>query len=202
MVDISISKNNQYLAIAEVDMSGVLIQSSIRIIDILKAKTNPNDSIINTYTATLEKLITNIEYQNKERLICVYNDSINVIEDNNNHILQELENSKVTFASVELKNNIAIIEEKDEQEYNSNSCVNITNITKNKTKTYRTADIAKEVYAYENIIELNLGTELHIINTNGWLMKKYISEQEINKVVISNKIVGIIYRDKIEIVNL
>jgi len=202
VVDISISKNNQYLAIAEVDMSGVLIQSSIRIIDMIKAKTNPNDSIINTYTAPLEKLITNIEYQNKERLLCVYNDSINVIEENDNKVLQKLENNKITFASVELKNNIVTIEEKDEKEHNSNLCVNITNITNNKTKKYRTAEIAKGVYTYENIIALDLGTELHIINTNGWLMKKYVSEQEINKVVISNKIVGIIHRNKIEIVSL
>ena len=62
--------------------------------------------------------------------------------------------------------------------------------------------IAKEIYTYENILALNFGTELHIINTNGWLMKKYISDQEINQVVISNKIVGIIYRDKIEIIDL
>ena len=33
-------------------------------------------------------------------------------------------------------------------------------------------------------------------------MKKYISEQEINKVIISNKIAGVIYRDKIEIIDL
>ena len=32
--------------------------------------------------------------------------------------------------------------------------------------------------------------------------KKYISEQEINDVIISDKIVGIIYRDKIEIIDL
>ena len=45
VVDISISRNNKYLALAEIDMSGVLIQSSVRIIDIEKAKTDPRNSM-------------------------------------------------------------------------------------------------------------------------------------------------------------
>lgn len=202
VVDISISKNNQFLAIAELDIIGVLIQSSIKIIDIEKAKTDPNNSIVNTYSAQVGKLITNIEYQNKEKLLCVYNDSINIIEENKDKSILELGNNKITFASIELKNNIVIIEEKETGEYASNSSVNITNITTNKVKNYETEEIAKEINTFENVIALNFGTELHIINTNGWLMKKYISEQEINKVIISNKIAGVIYRDKIEIIDL
>lgn len=202
VVDISISRNNQYLAIAEVDMSGVLIQSSIKVIDILKAKEDPNNSIINTYFAEVGKLITNIEYQSKERLLCIYTDSINIIEENSDKYLTNLENTKITFVSIELKNNIVTVEEKQAGEYASNSSVNIANTTTNKTKIYETEEIAKEIYSYEDVIALNFGTELHVINTNGWLMKKYISEQEINKVVISNKIAGVIHRDKIEIIDL
>lgn len=202
VVDISISKNNQYLAIAEIDMSGVLIQSSIRVIDIEKAKTDPNNSIVNTYHADVGKLIINIEYQNKERLLCAYSDSINSIEESGNNTLINLENSQITFSAIELKNNIVTVEEKGTGSYASNSYINITNIINNKIKTYNTNEIAKEIYTYENVIALNFGIELHIINTNGWLMKKYISEQEINNVIISNKIVGIIYRNKIEIIDL
>ena len=171
-------------------------------LDIEKAKTDPNNSIVNTYSAQVGKLITNIEYQNKEKLLCVYNDSINIIEENKDKSILELGNNKITFASIELKNNIVIIEEKETGEYASNSSVNITNITTNKVKNYETEEIAKEINTFENVIALNFGTELHIINTNGWLMKKYISEQEINKVIISNKIAGVIYRDKIEIIDL
>jgi len=202
VVDVSISKNNQYLAIAEIDMSGVLIQSSIKVIDIVKAQNDPSNSIINTHVAKVDKLITNIEYQNKERLVCMYNDSINIMEDNNDKQLTSLENHKITFSSVELKNNIVLVEEEKEEEYSSSSHVKITNISNNKTRKYNILEIAKEIHTYENVMALNLGTELHIINTNGWLMKKYIASQEINKVIISNKIVGIIYRDKIEIINL
>lgn len=200
VVDISISQNNQFLAIAEVDISGVLVQSSIRIIDIIKAKTDANNSIKNIYTAEVDKLITNIEYQNKERLLCMYNNSVNIIEDDTDKELLKIGENNITFASVKLGNGIISIEEKKQEKYVSS--LNIINTINNKAKTYNMEEIAKEIHTCKKVIALNLGTELHIINTNGWLMKKYVSEQEINKVIVSDKIVGIIYRDKIEIIKL
>lgn len=202
VVDISISRNTQYLAIAEVNLSGVLIQSIIKVIDIAKAKTDPGNSIINTYSAEVGRLIAKIEYQSKDRLLATYNDSINMIEENNEKSLIKLEEGNITFVETELKNNIITIEEKQSSDFASNSLVNIIDTASNKVKTYEVEEIAKEIYSYENVIGLNFGTELHVINANGWLMKKYISEQEINNVVISNKIFGIIYRDKIEIIDL
>ena len=202
VVDISISKNNQYLAIAEVDISGVMLQSSIRVISMEKARTDPSNSMINTYYSDIGKLIINIEYQSKDRVLCIYNDAIDLIENEKSNNLIKLENPRLTFASIELKNNIVTVEEKETEEYTGISSVSIKNIVNNKIKNYTTEEIAKEIYTYENVIALNFGTDLHIINTNGWLMKKYISNQEINKIVISNKVVGIIYRDRIEIIDL
>lgn len=51
-------------------------------------------------------------------------------------------------------------------------------------------------------IALNLGSRIDFINTNGWLVKKYISEKEIQDIVIAEKVAGIVYKDKIEITNL
>ena len=59
-VDISISNDNKYLAIAEVDTSGTMIQSSIRILSIEKAEDDPSNSLEKTYTSQTGKLITNI----------------------------------------------------------------------------------------------------------------------------------------------
>ena len=202
VVDISISKSNKYLAIAEVDISGVMLQSSIRVISIEKARTDPSNSMVNTYYADTGKLIMNIEYQSKDRILCIYNDSIEAIENKQKNVLMKLDNQKITFASIELKNKLVTVEERETEEFSSASCVSIMNVVNNKIKKYETEEIAKEIYTYENVIALNFGADLHIINNNGWLMKKYISNQEINKVVMSNKVVGIIYRDKIEIIEL
>ena len=65
-VDVSISNDNKYLAIAEVDTSGTMIQSSIKVISIDKASTDPTNSLENTYKGEENKLITNIKYQNKK----------------------------------------------------------------------------------------------------------------------------------------
>ena len=62
--------------------------------------------------------------------------------------------------------------------------------------------IPKEVKVYGNIILMNLGTEVEIVDTNGWLLKKYTSKKQIKDVVLSDNIVGIIYKDKIEIINI
>lgn len=51
-------------------------------------------------------------------------------------------------------------------------------------------------------IALNLGSRIDFINTNGWLVKKYISEKEIQDIVIAEKVAGIVYKDKVEIANL
>ena len=49
---------------------------------------------------------------------------------------------------------------------------------------------------------MNLGTEVEFINVDGWLVKRYVANQEITNIVVSDSIAGIIYRDKIEIINL
>ena len=49
---------------------------------------------------------------------------------------------------------------------------------------------------------MNCGTDLYVIDSYGILLKKYVSDKEISDVVMTNSIVGIIYRDKIQIIVL
>ena len=53
-----------------------------------------------------------------------------------------------------------------------------------------------------NLIGINLGTEAMFMNNNGWLIKKYKSQQEIEKIVIGDGLAGIISRGKIKIISL
>ena len=61
--------------------------------------------------------------------------------------------------------------------------------------------MVKEIYTDGDIIALNLGTEVEFINTSGCLVNRYVANQEITKVTVSINIAGIIYRDKVEIIN-
>lgn len=76
------------------------------------------------------------------------------------------------------------------------------NIENHEIKQYTASSVTKELYTYGNIIAINLGTEVEFISTDGWLVKRYVANQEITNIVVSDSIAGIIYRDKIEIINL
>ena len=200
--DITISNDNKYLAIAEIDTSGTIIKSSIKIISIEKARTDPTNSVEKTYEGENDKLITNIQYQDKNKLICMYTDKITIIEDDQETNLVDNTDKKVIFQSVELTNNAVSVEEQSSGLFTANSQVNIINVDNKQTKTYTAESVTKEIITYGNKIALNLGTEVEFINTDGWLIKRYVANQEITKIVMSDNMAGIIYRDKIEIVNL
>ncbi len=200
--DVAISNDNKYLAIAEVDTSGTIIQSNIKIISIDKAINDPTNSLENSYQGETDKLITNIKYQDKDKLICMYTDGIHVIENGQDNILINNKDKKAIFQSIELTDNAVLIEEKSSGLFTADSVVNIINTNNHGIKEYTVDSVEKDIYTYGNIIALNLGTEIEFINTDGWLVKRYIANQEITNIVVSDSIAGIIYRDSIEIVNL
>ena len=202
VADVSISQDSKYLAIAEIDISGIIIQSSIQIISIELAQTTPNESMLYKYEAPTDKLILNIEYQEKGKLLCMYNDSIETLQNNTSTKIIDLKENNIAFATIELDNKIAILKEISTGEYTSDTYASIINPETLKERQYITEDVAKSVLTVGNKIAINFGTELHIISTNGFLIKKYISETEINDIVMTDNLVGVVYRDKIQIINL
>ena len=201
VIDVSISNDNQYLAFAEMDTSGTLIKSNVKIISIEKAQKNSEESTIYTKESTNSKMIIKIQYQDKNELVCVYDDAISVVKDNKESEMIKKEDN-ITFISGKLKNNIAYIKEEQNGVFDSSSILNIVNTSKNQASTYKFDEIAKEMYTNENIIGVNIGTEIYFIGTNGMLVKKYTSTQEITNVMLSNNLGIIIYKDRIEIIGL
>lgn len=203
-VDSSISEDNKYMSFGEVNTSGTLIQSSIKTVSIEKAKQTPSDSIINTYDAEQNDLIINIQYQDKNRLICMYNSSIHIIKDGKDEVLVSLneKDNNITFSDIELSSNAYRIIEKSAGLFKSNSTVEIYNTTSKKQYIYNFNGVAKKVYSYGNIIAIDLGSEVLFINMNGWLIKKYNSAQDIKNIVLTDNLAGIVYRDKIEFISL
>ena len=201
VADISISPDSKYLAIAEVDISGILIKSSIQVISMEKAQKNSKEALLYKHEAEINRLILNIEYQ-EEKLICMYNDSIEILKEEENTKIIKLENTKIAFTTIKLRNRITIVKEISTGEYSTDTQVNIINPQNNKTKQYIVGDVAKDIKTYDNKIAINFGTELHIIDTRGILKKKYISDIEINDIVMTDNLVGIVYKDKISIIKL
>ncbi len=203
VVSTSLSNDNKYLALAEIDTSGTQIQSSIKVMSIEEGKNNPSNSIKKVYNSEKGDLITQIKYQEKDKLLCMYTDKIDVIKtDETTETISENKDKKVSFTSISLSNSAVMLEEKSSGLFTADSIVSIINPDNKNISTYTTEAVTKEIYTYDNIIGLNLGAEVEFINTSGWLVKKYTAEQEITNIVLSNSMAGIVYRDKIELINL
>ena len=202
IVDVSISNDNKYLAIAEVDTTGTIIQSSVKIISIEKAQGDSKNSVEKVYDGKYNSLIINIQYQDNNKLICKYDDSIHIIENEKDEVLVDYSNEKISFTSIDLNNNIVEVKEQSSGLFTADSIVRIINIGNKSEKTYVADAVSKEIHTYENVIALNLGSEIEFINTDGWLIKRYVAKQEITNIVISSSVAAIVYRDKVEIINL
>ena len=201
VTDVSISNDNKYVAYSELNTSGTLLQSNVEILSIEKASNDSKDAKFFSYQSDLSTMIVDIKYQNKDNLVCVYDNSVNVINQNENKQLLEINNT-TTFVSGNLSNAIAYISEVSTGLIGSDAILNIVNTSNNQTITYNLDENPKELYTFENIIGVNTGTDIYFINTIGMLVKRYTSNQEISKVILSNNVALIIYKDRIEIIEL
>lgn len=203
-VDTSISKDNKYLAFAEVNTSGTTIQSYVKVIEIEKTKQSPSESIIKTYVADNNKLIINIKYSDNNKIVCQYDNEITLLENETNTLLIDLneDDKNINFANINLDGYAYRAVEESDGLFNTNTVLEIRNVNSDKTEVYTVEGTAKCIYSFNNIIAVNLGQVIEFVNTKGRLLKKYSSTQEVQDVVIGNGIAGIIYKDKAEILNL
>lgn len=203
-VDTDISDDNKYISFAEINISGTLIQSNIKVISIDKAKENPSDSTVYKYSADAGSLALSIKYQSKSKLVCMYDDSIHVIENQQDRkILDLADNSKkISFADIDLKNYVVSTVEESGGLFSTKTAVTLLNTSTEKQNVYNLAGAVKGLYSYGDRVGVNLGLEVHFVDTNGWLVKKYTSSEEIRGIVMSNNIAGIIHKNKIEILSL
>ncbi len=203
-LDATVAPDNKYLAFAEIDTTGTNIQSNIKIISIEKAKETPSESIVYTYEAPQNRLVTNIEYQDKNKLVCIYDDAIHIISDNKDEEIMKLqeEKKKINIADIRLSSHIYRTVEKQTGIFQADTTIEIMNTDSKKQTVYTVEGVVKNAYCYHNIIAVNLGQELEFINTSGWLVKRYTSSQDIQSIAIAEGLAGIIYRDKVEIIHL
>lgn len=146
-------------------------------------------------TNTEGDLIVNIKYQTNDELICVYDDHIEAVKDGVNSKVSAFSQEETLF--VDLNNKIIKIIKRNSQIYLQ--VVNNSQIEKVKESEISEP---KEIYVSDEAIAINLGSEVLFYNNSGWLIKRYYASQEINKIVLSDSLAGIVYSDKIELVSL
>ena len=202
-VDACISPDNTELAYAEVNTSGAVLQSNIKIISVAEAK-ETNTEPKNTYNAEPNNLILRIKYQGKNELVCMYENSIHVLSGETDTEILTLneQEQKVMFADINLNGYVFRAIEKSTGLFSANTVIEMRNVNNQRLTPYTSENIAKNIICNQNIIAIDLGTEVEFIDTNGWLVKRYSSSQVVRNIIICDGLAGIIYRDKIELISL
>ena len=197
-----ISTNNKYLAIGEVDYSGTILKSFIKIISVDKAQEDPNNSIIYTYESDNGEVITNINYHDKENAICMFNSYVQKVGIDSNERVYDI-TDKDMFVDIDLNDTITIIDKQSSGLFSFEYEILLKN-TNNKLESLYIldSDLPKMMTSSGNHFALDLGNEIRIISSNGWLTKKYTSNNQIKDIVIGDSIAGVIYKNKIEIIDL
>ena len=201
-ISADISNDNKYLSIAEINYSGSIIKSMVKNISIEKAKTDPTNSVIYTYNFNENELLTNIKYQDKNYLICLTNSNIYLLNiadciDNNIMAIE----TKYEFIDINLKNNL-LYTYNNYSNLTNTSYISILNPQNNSKNIYEFKGSIKSIYTNDQKIAINTGSEIHFIGLNGWLIKKYDSYNEINNILLGDSVAGIIYKDKIKIIEI
>ena len=198
----AVSTNNEYLAIGEVDYSGTILKSFVKIISVDKAQKEPESSIVYTYESENGEIITNINYQDKENAICMFNSYVEIVGKDSNQRLYDITDNDL-FVDVNLTDAVAVVDKQSSGLFSYEYEILLKN-TKSKSESLYIldSDLPKSIKVCKDNMALNLGNEIRVVNSKGWLVKKYTSDNQIKNVVIGDTIAGVIYKNKIEIINL
>lgn len=199
VVDSVISDDNKYLALAEINFSGIAVQSNIKIVSIDKALSNSSETIQYNYSSQIDEFIVNLNYSD-DNLVCVYDNHIDIIKDNSVNTIKNFEKTNILFADI--NNKLILIEKRETGVFTSEFELQIIDVATNEKTIYKLDREPKSLKVFGNIIAVNFGTEALFINNSGWLIKNYTSSQEIQDIVLSNDLAGIIFKDKVEILSL
>lgn len=197
-----ISNNNKYLAIGEVDYSGTIVKSNVKILSVSLAQSNPEQAVVNKYESESGQIINNIMYQDKNIAICMFNSYVQKVFLDGNERLVDIDDDAL-FLDINLKDSIAIVEKQSSGLFSYEYEMKIKSINGISENLYiLDSDVPRNIIICGDVIGINLGTEVQIVNYRGILLKKYKSKQEIKSLVVGDSIAGIIYKDKIELINL
>lgn len=200
VIDVDISDDSKYIAIAEVDNSTILPVTKIEMVSVGLASTSSENATINTYKAESNKLLTGMNFQSKNVLVCSFEDYVLKMTDSSSDRLYEF-SDLTAYLEVDSRKGFVRIDKEESSVFKSDYRLKITN-ENNSEKVYIIEGSIKSLVCKDNKIALNLGKEVQFIDNNGWLVKKFIGNQEVKSVLVSNKIGIIVFKDKISIVNL
>lgn len=178
-----ISANNKYLAIGRIDYSGTIIKSIVELISIDSAIQDAKHCNVYTYESESNKILNNIKFNSKNEAICMFDSYIQKVTDLSDERLYDISNKDI-FIDINLENNIAVVEKETSGLFSYAYQINIKNTLGKSDNLYiLDNDIPKSLKVTRNLMCINLAGEVRIINANGWLLKRYTINSEIQDIL-------------------
>ena len=178
-----------------------IFQSNIKILSIEKSQNDPTNAIDYIYPADSNSIALDINYNSKNRLVCMYDNSIHLIQNNNDTELTKISDKTDLFYDINLTDTYIKISQNSNTLFSGNEA-HLVDISSNKDNLYSINGTPKSIYCSDNTIAINLGSEIDFINNSGWLIKKFNTTQEAKNIVLGSGIAGVVYKNKVEIINL
>lgn len=198
-IDSDISEDSKYVAIAEVDYSGVSAKSQVEIISTELVQKEKSKAIVHTYNAEAGDIVTDLNYQGKTNAICMFDSYIiNVTPEKDEKLYER--NDHTLFADVNMKDRYVKIEKETDKIFKSDYRMKICEIGNSNEKLYALEGNVKKMKVNGDMIGIVSRTNVEFINKNGWLTKKYIGSKEIKDICLSDNTAAIIYKDRIDII--
>ena len=191
-----ISNSNSYLAIGEVDYTGTVIRSNIKIVDIKTAKQ------VYEFNSPENEILTNVCYSDNDFAICSFTNSVYKVGDSDSSKICDITDEN-PFVNIDMKNIIAVVERDSSGLFSYEYKLKLKSTTSGGENMYILNNgLPKTMIGSEKYIALNYGNQAYIVSKNGSLKKQYVSNQQIKDLIVGSNVCGIVYKDKIEIISL
>ena len=204
VLDVAISNDNKYVAIAEIDNSNIIPTTTIQMLSIDKAisggsKDMDNNAIINVYQAENSDVLTGMKFQKKDNLMCCFDKYVLKMTSKKSDKIYEI-SDLTAYVDTNINSGFVRVDKEKSSVFKSDYRLKVKN--NNSEKVYIIEGSIKELATKDNKVALNLGEQALFIKDNCWLSKRYVSKQEIKKVLVTEKIGIIVYKDKISVIKL
>lgn len=197
-----VSDNNKYLAIGQIDYSGMALKSVVQLISIDSVMNHSEEYSLYIYESESNKILSNIKFNSKNEAICMFDTYIQKITELSDERVYDIKNEN-TFVDINLGDSIVVVKKEASGLLSYQHQIEMKSTLGKSDKLYMLEnDVPKEMKVTNHLICVKLGNEVRVITTNGWLLKRYTTTSEIQDIVLGNNIMGIVYKNKIEVIDL
>lgn len=201
-IDSELSTDNKTLAIAEINAEGIMVQSSIKLVDM----TNVTDENVTKISLENDILITNIEYNDKNQLLVLTDVGASIVDNGALIPIVEKFDNNTTFATIENKSEVIEVVKVENGLFDVSYKVNIYHYKEGNVSvnSYPIKYLPSIVTSEGKYIALLLDSELIVINTNGRLIKhsEVIGNVKNIRFFENGNSLVLIYRDKIDFLKI